>query len=203
MTYTTIMVPGLRNSGPDHWQTWLESQLSETIRVHQSDWNTPDITSWVENVKAAIQSTENRIIIVAHSFGVVASLIAASEFSERIAGALLVAPADPSRFTINGERINQDSLELQVGLYDLMPKLHTGYPTVIAASTNDHCMPFKRTAWWANTWGSKLVNLGNAGHVNADSGYGAWPQGLALYNELVKRSKVEDETWERLSRWAF
>ncbi len=203
MEYTTLIVPGLHNSGTDHWQTWLESQIVGSLRVEQIDWEVPDITAWAENISNAIQFSEKRIILVAHSFGVIASLVAASRTPDLVAGAFFVAPADPSRFTIAGERINQDSLELEVGLYDLMPKSQPGYPTTLAASTNDYCMPFKRTAWWAKAWGSKLVSLGDAGHVNATSGYGPWPHGLSLYRELVSNARAEDQLWNQLSRLAY
>jgi predicted alpha/beta hydrolase family esterase len=32
----------------------------------------------------------------------------------------------------------------------------------------------------AGAWGAVPVSLGAAGHVNADSGLGDWPDGLAL-----------------------
>lgn len=203
MEYTTLIVPGLHSSGTDHWQTWLEKQLIDAQRVNQTEWHVPHITSWADNVSHAIQSSKQRVIIVAHSFGVIASLVAASRTPELVAGALLVAPADPSRFTISGKRINPDSQELQTGLYDLMPKSHLGFPTILAASTNDYSMPFKRNSWWAKAWGSKLVSLGDAGHVNAESGYGLWPQGLLLYEEVISKAKAEDKTWDQLARWAF
>lgn len=34
----TLIVPGLRNSGPTQWQTWFETQLPGTHRVEQVDW---------------------------------------------------------------------------------------------------------------------------------------------------------------------
>lgn len=203
MKYTTLIVPGLHNSGPDHWQTLLEQQLIDTQRVNQTDWDKPNVTPWANNISYAIKNAKKRVILIAHSFGVIASLVAASRTPDLVAGALLVAPADPSRFTITGERINHDSIELQVGLYDLLPKSHPGFPTILAASTNDPCMTFKRTAWWAKTWKSKLVTLGDAGHVNPESGYGAWPEGVLLYQELISKAKMEDHTWDQIVRWAY
>ncbi|MFM8798144.1 MAG: alpha/beta hydrolase, partial [Fluviibacter sp.] len=68
---------------------------------------------------------------------------------------------------------------------------------------NDPCMTFKRTAWWAKTWKSKLVTLGDAGHVNPESGYGAWPEGMTLYQELISKAKKEDHTWDQIVRWVY
>jgi hypothetical protein len=36
----------------------------------------------------------------------------------------------------------------------------------------------------ADDWGAALVDLGDAGHVNADSGFGPWPEGLELRDAL-------------------
>lgn len=203
MDYKTLIVPGLHNSGPDHWQTWLEGHISCVSRVNQDDWRRPVISQWAKNVKDAIESSEERIILVAHSFGVLASIVAASVVPERIAGALYVAPADPSRFSITGERINQDSSELETGLYDLMPIQKLGYPVILAASTNDSCMSFKRTTWWSKKWGARLISLGDAGHVNSEAGFGRWPHGLELYNNVLNRSHDNDREWNHLLRWAY
>lgn len=203
MAYKTLIVPGLHNSGPDHWQTWLEGYIGSAVRVHQEDWRRPAIGQWATNVKQAIESSEERIILVAHSFGVLASIVAASIVPDRVAGALYVAPADPSRFSLSGQRMNQDSSELQTGLFELMPIEKLGYPVVLAASTNDDCMPFKRTAWWSKKWGARLISLGDAGHVNSEAGFGPWPQGLDLYNDVVNRSRINDREWNQLIRWAY
>jgi len=34
-------------------------------------------------------------------------------------------------------------------------------------------------------WGSRLVEAGPLGHINAASGLGEWRQGLRLYEELL------------------
>ncbi|MCK9910359.1 alpha/beta hydrolase, partial [Microbacteriaceae bacterium K1510] len=39
-------------------------------------------------------------------------------------------------------------------------------------------------AAWADAWGSQLINLGAAGHINVSSGHGAWPRGLDIYSSL-------------------
>lgn len=203
MTTTTLIVPGLHNSGPDHWQTWIESQIPGALRVEQDDWANPTIKPWAERVERAIINADKPVFIIAHSFGVLASIIGAAAVADQVSGALFVAPADPSRFTISGDRINNDSSELNTGLFNYIPKEHLGYPSILAASMNDYCMPFKRTAWWSNTWGARLISFGNAGHVNTESGFGKWPEGLALYKDLVKTVDLENRKWSQFIRWAF
>lgn len=203
MTKTTLIVPGLHNSGPDHWQTWIEDQIPGSTRVDQDDWESPRIRPWAQNVERAILSANKPVFIIAHSFGVLASIMGAANVADQVSGALFVAPADPSRFTVSGERINQDSSELDTGLYHYIPKEHLGYPSILAASIDDYCMPFKRTAWWSKVWGARLVSLGNAGHVNAQSGYGKWPFGLDLYQDVVKAADCDESKWDQFARWAF
>jgi uncharacterized protein len=81
---------------------------------------------------------------------------------------MLVAPADPARF----------------GLESVVSEARLDVPSVIVASTNDRWMSFERAAAWADIWGSELLNLGAAGHINVNSGYGVWPRGLDIYWSL-------------------
>ena len=58
-----------------------------------------------------------------------------------------------------------------------------------------HSLGCMLTAWWAAhsplaktrvAWGSELVDLGHAGHINSDSGLGDWDAGHALLQQLMK-----------------
>lgn len=165
---TTLIIPGLKSSGPEHWQSWFEQHIPGTVRVHQTDWATASLPDWSSRVRLAISRTPGRIIVVAHSFGVLAAVQAASDHDDRIAGALLVAPADPAKF----------------GVSDMLPNTPLNFPAVVVGSTNDPWMTIERAAFWADRWGADLVNLGAAGHINADAGFGPWPEGLALLERL-------------------
>jgi predicted alpha/beta hydrolase family esterase len=165
---TTLIVPGLHGSGEDHWQSWFEWQISDSVRVEQSDWSTPDLSRWSARVHRAINRNSGRIYIVAHSFGCLAAVQTAHDYGERIAGIMLVAPADPARF----------------GLQHAIANGVLGAHSIVVASTNDPWMSIESAAAWAEAWGSELINLGAAGHINAVSGHGAWPRGLAIYRSL-------------------
>ncbi len=43
---TTLIVPGLKSSGPTHWQTWLERRIAGSVRVAQANWNDPQLPVW-------------------------------------------------------------------------------------------------------------------------------------------------------------
>lgn len=166
---TTLIVPGLHGSGPDHWQTWLEARIPRARRVLQDDWATPDLPRWAAQVEKAIEASSGRIVIVAHSFGCLAASVACAAHRDRIAGALLVAPADPAKF----------------GVGKLLPAEHLGYPCVLVASRNDPWVALSTARAWAGRWGSRFVDAGEKGHINAESGFGAWFEGHALWAQLV------------------
>lgn len=167
---TTLIVPGLHSSGPDHWQSWFEEQLPGTVRVVQRDWNEPILQDWSARVRREITRNPGRIFIVAHSFGALAAVQAAYDHRERIAGALLVAPADPEKF----------------GVTELIPAESLGFPTVVVASMDDPWMTLDRASAWADLWNADLVNLGAAGHINAEAGFGPWPEGLWIFERLLR-----------------
>jgi len=168
---TILIVPGLRNSGPTHWQTWFESELPNTRRVHQDDWTRTCLSDWANKVRQTIDAVEGPLWIVAHSFGCLASVTAGFARPERIRGALLVAPADPARF-------NEPEVLLEERL---------AFPSVVVSSTNDPWVKSSAARYWAGHWGSEFVDVGAAGHINVDSGHGIWPQGMALFEQFKAR----------------
>jgi predicted alpha/beta hydrolase family esterase len=51
------------------------------------------------------------------------------------------------------------------------------FPSIVIASTNDVYVSVERARQFADAWGSRLVLIGDAGHINGDSGHGPWPEG--------------------------
>lgn len=183
---TTLIVPGLHSSGPAHWQTWFEHNLPGSVRVIQRDWKDANLPDWSSRVRREISRNPGRIYIVAHSFGALAAAQAAFDHSERIAGAMLVAPADPEKF----------------GITDNLPSVPLPFRTVVVASTNDPWIRLERAADLADLWGADLINLGEAGHINAESGFGPWPEGLAILERLRRSHVSESERQEPRSHVA-
>lgn len=163
-----LIVPGLGDSGPEHWQTWLQARERTAVRVTQQRWDKPDLERWTARVREAIDSASTPVWLVSHSFGCLASVQAAVERPGRVAGALLVAPADPDR----------------VGARGVLFAERLGFPSLLVASTTDPWLKFSAAKDWAERWGSRLLDLGPAGHVNVESGYGPWPEGQALLHRL-------------------
>ena len=166
----TLIVPGLGSSGPDHWQSWWQAQEPGAIRVEQEDWATPDLTQWSARVVDHLALATSPVWIVAHSFGCLAAVVAASQNPDVVAGAFLVAPADPQKFAVES----------------LLPQTSLPFPSLLVASSNDPWLKFMTAAFWAQRWDSRLVLIGAAGHVNAESGYGPWVEGRVMFASLVR-----------------
>jgi predicted alpha/beta hydrolase family esterase len=166
---TTLIVPGLHGSGAAHWQTWWQQKDRSACRIELADWEKPDLDAWSNQVRAAVCGAQRDVWIVAHSFGCLASLHVAQEYSERISGLLLVAPADPDKFEV--------ASRLPASL---------SVPSIFVASRTDPWLAFGKAQQWAENLGSRLVDLGDAGHINVESGFGAWQQGFDLFADFKR-----------------
>lgn len=175
-----ITVPGLHGSGPTHWQSRWEARFPAWQRIEQRDWSRPSLHLWAERVAdgvlAARRPTSAGTVVVAHSFGCLATLRQAILDPEGIAGALLVAPADPDKF----------------GVGALLPTYRLPFPSIVVASRNDPWMTQRTAFSWGTLWGSELHDAGALGHINADSELGEWPDGLGLLGSLVQRIERPD-----------
>ena len=68
-----------------------------------------------------------------------------------------------------------------------MPLVRLPFLSTVVASTDDPYVSMERAALFARSWGSRLVTIGAAGHINTASGLGDWPRGLELLQELAGR----------------
>ncbi|BDE71031.1 RBBP9/YdeN family alpha/beta hydrolase [Delftia lacustris] len=168
-----IIVPGWRNSGPDHWQSLWAQQLPHAERVEQDDWLVPHRDPWVAALEQLVLSRPEPVVLAAHSLGCITAAHLGPEASARVRGALLVAPADPER-------------RAQLADFAPVPYAPLPYRRVLVASSNDPYCPIRRAGAYARAWGSEFVRLQNAGHINVESGFGDWPLGLALLQSLMQ-----------------
>ncbi len=174
-----VVVPGLHGSGEGHWQGWLHAQIDGSVRVEQDFWSVPDIERWADRIAETVDALgPGPHVVVAHSFGCLASLHAAARYPALgIAQMLLVAPAEPARFGVAG----------------LLPQAPLAMPTCVVASDDDPWMPSTQARAWARLWGSDWVNLGKAGHVNVASGHGPFP--LAREWAAAALNRLDARRW--------
>mgnify|MGYP001160669326 CR=1 FL=1 len=173
-----LVLPGWKDSGPDHWQSHWERDLPGLRRVQQDNWHEPVAADWVGNLNEAIVTAPVRVSLVAHSLGCIVQAhwaIVHRRDCPRIAGALLVAPADPVYEGLTGH----------IRGFLPMPVLSLPYPSLVIASDNDPTCDIERAYFLGQTWGSRQIVLKNAGHINVDSGFGPWPEGLRHLSDLI------------------
>ena len=90
-------------------------------------------------------------------------------------GELLVAPSDTEA----------DSYPAGTSGFSPMPLNTLPFDAITVASTNDPYVTRERAEAFSQAWGSELVWLENAGHINGEGGYGTWPQGIELLFKLT------------------
>jgi hypothetical protein len=176
---TVLIIPGLGDSGPQHWQTLWEASHPEYRRIQQSDWEHPRREDWTQNIDAAISSAESPVVLVAHSMGCIAAVhwsASAGKGNRRVAAAFLVAPPDVEAETIPAGPTG----------FAPCPLSRLPFKSLAIVSTNDPFATLERAKAVAAAWGSELVILESAGHINAASGYGPWLQGEKLLDQLMQ-----------------
>lgn len=171
---TILIIPGLGNSGPEHWQSIWEQQFG-FIRVEQQDWETPVCADWINTLNDYVnQYNPADIILVGHSLACATIAYWAKEFNVAIKGALLVAPSDTEADTYP---------EGTTG-FSPVPLIKLPFKSITVMSTNDYYVRAERAQLFADSWGSKLINIGDAAHINAASGLANWEKGLEFLKEL-------------------
>lgn len=174
-----LVLPGWKNSGPGHWQTFWEDRFPGWRRVQQDNWLYPRRRDWVQALDEAIAASPRPVVLVAHSLGcITVAHWALRPKSQRIAAALLVAPADVERSTVASSLKD----------FAPIPRQALPFPTLVVASDNDHACAAWRAAELAEGWQAEFRLLHGAGHINADSGLGAWDDGLRLLDAWLGRS---------------
>ncbi len=176
MAAHVLILPGWQNSGPGHWQRLWQARFGATW-VEQHDWMRPLRGDWVARLQEVVLDSPTPLVLVAHSLGchLVAAWAAHSRSTARVRAALLVAPPD----------LAQESLRSVLPSWS--PPVLQALPfrsTLLASDNDPYCSP-NRASQFADAWGAQQHTLHNAGHINADSGLGDWPQGQAWLQQLM------------------
>jgi predicted alpha/beta hydrolase family esterase len=182
LSHPFLIVPGLGGSGPGHWQaSWCE-RFPDCKQVLQENWDRPELDAWLTRLRAAVDTTPDAIL-VGHSLGcvLIAHLVQADPRA-RVAGALLVAPADV-----------ESCAELPdcLAAFGPVPRKRLPFPSITVVSTDDPYITVGRAQAFAQAWGSELRNIGTRGHINIAAGFGPWPEGEEILAELCRRINFE------------
>ena len=172
-----LILPGWQNSGPAHWQSRWEA-LHGFERLQQADWDWPRRGDWMAQLEAAIRDDPRPTALVAHSLGchLVAAWAAHSRHADRVVAALLVAPPD----------VERADLPPQVAGWRPIVRGRLPFRATVVLSTDDPFAHADRALRMTADWGADALELGPRGHLNAESGLGDWPEGLALLRALTR-----------------
>lgn len=172
-----LIIPGLGDSGENHWQSfWLKKFVNST-KVIQDNWEEPQLEQWLYNLNKAILKLEQPTILVAHSLAV--SLVIhwlSQNYNPNIIGAMLVAPAD-----VDSPEHTPDFLRN----FAPIPTSKLPFPSVVIGSENDTYMSIERGKELADNWGSDFVNIGKKGHINSASNLQYWEEGQVFLEQLI------------------
>lgn len=164
-----LFVPerGVPDAG--HWQARWSAKLSSAQFV-------ADPLTLGDIVEAA-RSATRPVFFIAHSTGAVALAHAAPDLRGLdVRGALLVAPpSDAALATV------------EAGRWDKAPRARLPFPSVVVASRTDPWASYEESAALAADWGAELIDAGEAGRIDAESGHGPWPEGLLRLAGMFKR----------------
>ena len=185
MKCDVLILPGLWNSGPRHWQSLWHERNPHWRRAAHRDWTNPHCDEWVAELDAAIADCQGAPILVAHSLGcMLVAHWARCGSPLKVAGAFLAAPSD----------VEAASFPFDPGSWAPVPMEALPFPSLVVGSDNDSAASATRAIELARDWGSDVAILSGAGHINVKSGHQRWEQGFAylyrLQSQIEKRERL-------------
>ena len=171
-----LLLPGWQNSGPGHWQTEWEVRHGYH-RVEQHDWMHPLRGDWSARLEETVADAGGPVVLAAHSLGCILTAwwAAHTRHAHKVRGALLVAPGDVER---------TDLAEMIPG-WAPIARQPLPFPAVLVGSSNDPYCSLERAQSLAQAWGTRFIDYGECGHINAESDLGDWTEGHALLHTLL------------------
>lgn len=165
-------------------------------RVEQHDWAWPLRGDWITRLEDVItaQKPNKPITLVAHSLGclLVAAWAALSRNTHRVKCAFLVAPCDVGIAALQPALTSWKPLRSaatpQTSTLQTLP-----FRSLLLASQTDPYCAFVDAQTMAANWGSTLVDCGECGHINADSGLHDWPAAHDLLLALQRGEPIQDQ----------
>ena len=169
MSKKVLIIHGWGGSDEPHWQAWLASELARNYGcvnfLRFSDVEYPHLSTWSNELVDALEDFKPDAV-VCHS---VANTLWFHLCNEKrikpVKELFLVAP--PS--------MSCSIKELQSFFPIHTPKTLYCNKAILISSTNDPYMSIGEAKKLQNDLNIKMKILENAGHINADSGYGKWP----------------------------
>jgi predicted alpha/beta hydrolase family esterase len=135
----------------------------------------PECTVWVRTLERAIRRTPPPVVILAHSIGCMATIFAI--VAAPVAAVVLVAPADAER----------SDAPKTLHTFTPIPMESLATPALLVASDSDPYCTLERAEAFAQAWRTDLEIVAGGGHINADAGFGPWPDGWLMVGAWLRR----------------
>ena len=164
-----LILHGWQGSDAPHWQAWLAKELVKRdydVAFPQfSDSMNPSLDVWMDEAKLLLQTFAPHIV-VAHSMGNTLWFHLLNGGHVRpVKRTLLVAPP----------RDLSDYPEVKSFFPVATPTSLESEEALLVSSSSDPYMNQDEADALAKELGIKNRVIDEAGHINSDSGYGAWP----------------------------
>jgi len=172
-----VYLAGISNSGPRHWQRLWYERDTRGVWVEQADWERPKREDWVAAIARELELLDEPAVLIGHSLG----CLAAAEYlalhgASKVRAALLVAVPD----------VASPVFPAAVDGFRCPLTLRMTVPSLVVGSRNDPYASFEHARAVGSAWCSELYDVGALGHINADSGIGDWPEGLARWQQFER-----------------
>lgn len=185
-----LLLPGLHNSGPAHWQTTWESGILlkhfpsfVCSRIARNEWIRPQESIWTKELEENMEANQGTpAIFAAHSLGCLSIdfwVKSGSKHVKDVKGALLVAPPDNERPDF--------PKDVAVGFDARVGDTPLPFHSITVASEDDRYARFQASKDLAKRWNSEFVGVGKLGHINGESALGSWPVGLEILRRLTSK----------------
>ncbi|WP_457596677.1 RBBP9/YdeN family alpha/beta hydrolase [Hydrogenimonas sp.] len=183
----TLILHGWGGSDWPHWQSWLAAEMAKAYGTVSFPLiqhpHFPHLNRWKKEVKAHLEDFRPQTV-VCHSLANTLwfHLCHDGEMAE-VERLLLVAP--PSL------RCDIETIKSFFPL-EAPPKLYAK-EALLVVSDDDPYMPLEEARALQKALNIPMKILKNAGHINAESGFGPWPWVL----EYLQNGTIEDEKGKR------
>lgn len=190
----TLLIPDPAGLTDSHWQSWW-AQIELDAEV--LDWSAasdPEQYDRAALVAARIIAHPGSVLVAHGAACLIVARALATLAIPGVAAALLVAPARRLHADRFSRLASKEQEELPV-------------PTTVVGSRSDPWIDLEQARSLASDWGGQFVDLGDAGHIDEVSGFGPWPDGIGLRDDLIVRASryvTSSEAREvPAQRWAF
>lgn len=169
MKQKVLLLHGWGGSDFPHWQSWLAGEIAKDYGTVSfpvlGDPDFPKKDVWMSELKQHLKEFQPDVVICHSLANILWFHMCNDEDIKVVKKLFLVAP--PS--------IDCEIDELKEFFPLNPPKNLNANEVLLITSTNDQYMTTDEAQALQKSLNVKMIVLENAGHINADSGYGKWP----------------------------